>query len=333
MVLINQTAKELTAKIVYYGPGLCGKTTNLIRIYENLPEAQKGKMLCLSTKQDRTLFFDLLPVEAGKIRGQKIRFQLYAVPGQVFYNETRKMVLRNSDGIVFVVDSQKAVLESNRESFANLMENLRYNGIEPRSIPLLVQFNKLDLPDVLPVDILRRELGLEKYPHMEASALLGQGVVDTYRRIAKLILKKLRGKEDDVVGTLLHEVRAMTMEDTHPPGRPLGPIPMPDLPANYDRLEEVNLENLIEEHIRAAASNAPSRASSGEEEVEELPMEALMEEPPRPTQTMKDTKSRIHKPADPEAEAAAAAAPDLQSLRESLEKIRDLLGDVLAKLP
>jgi len=331
MVLINQTAKELTAKVVYYGPGLCGKTTNLIKIYETLPEAQKGKMLCLSTKQDRTLFFDLLPVEAGKIRGQKIRFQLYAVPGQVFYNETRKMVLRNADGIVFVVDSQKAMVESNRDSFANLMENLRHNNIEPKTLPLLVQFNKRDLPDVLPVEFLRKELGLEKYPHTEAAALLCQGVLDTYHRIAKLILKKLRGKEDDVVGALLHEVRAMTMEDTHPPGRPLGPIPMPDLPANYDRLEEVNLENLIEEHKRVAASAPVARASS-EEDIEELPMEALVEERPRPKQGLEDTHGRPRKPAEPEA-TASGSTPDLQALRETLEKIRGLINDLIAKLP
>jgi len=231
MVLINQAAKEITAKIVYYGPGLGGKTTNLIKIFEALPDSQKGKMLSLATKQDRTLFFDLLPVDAGKVKGQKLRFQLYTVPGQVFYNETRKMVLKNADGVVFVADSQKAMMESNRESFANLTENLRYNDIDPAAIPILVQFNKRDLPNVLPVGDLRKDLRLEKYPFTEASAFQGKGVLETYHSVAKLILKRLKGKEEDVVGPLLAEAKAKTLEDTHPPAsKDKGPIPQPPPP-------------------------------------------------------------------------------------------------------
>src|SRR5258705_4047670 len=164
MVLFNYSTKELTAKVVYYGPGLCGKTTNLQWIHEKTPIKNKGKMLSLATETDRTLFFDFLPIELGSIRGMKTRIQLYTVPGQVFYNATRRMVLKGADCVVFVADSQEPVLEANMESLKNLRENLEANEINTAEIAMVVQFNKRDLPNALPLEMLNERLNDANYP-------------------------------------------------------------------------------------------------------------------------------------------------------------------------
>jgi len=152
MVLFNYSTRELTAKIVYYGPGLCGKTTNLQYIHANLPGDVKGRMLSLATKTDRTLFFDFLPIDLGEIRGMKTRVQLYTTPGQVFYNETRKLVLKGADGIVFVADSQEQMMAANVESFRNLEDNLRGHGMRLQEMPHVIQFNKRDLPNLANIE-------------------------------------------------------------------------------------------------------------------------------------------------------------------------------------
>ena len=175
MVLFNHATREMTAKIVYYGPGLCGKTTNLMVIFDKLDPKQKGKMLSLATKTDRTLFFDLLPVDIGKVGAFNLKIQLYTVPGQVFYNETRKLVLKGADAVVFVADSQPSMVESTRESFANLLENLEQNNIDPNDTPIVIQFNKRDIPGVLPVEELQEALGFEGYPYTEAVGDQGRG--------------------------------------------------------------------------------------------------------------------------------------------------------------
>ena len=154
MVVLNPVKREMTAKIVYYGPGLCGKTTNLRFIYENLDETQRGRMLALSTETDRTLFFDFLPVDMGEVRGFRVRMQLYTVPGQVFYEETRKRVLRGADGIVFVADSQRSLWDANLDSFRQLQRNMRENGLNPTKIPIVLQYNKRDLPEVVSIEDL-----------------------------------------------------------------------------------------------------------------------------------------------------------------------------------
>src|SRR5438094_424148 len=151
MVLFNYATKEITAKIVYYGPGLCGKTTNLQFVYDSLPSNNKSKMLSLSTKTDRTLFFDFLPLDLGKIRGMRTKLQLYTVPGQVYYNSTRQLVLKGADGLVFVADSQDIALDANLESLQNLEDNLKRQGVRMREIPTVFQYNKRDLPNALPV--------------------------------------------------------------------------------------------------------------------------------------------------------------------------------------
>ena len=192
MVLFNYSTKELTAKVVYFGPGLCGKTTNLQWIHEKLPIKNKGKMLSLATEADRTLFFDFLPIELGTIRGMKTRIQLYTVPGQVFYNATRRMVLKGADCVVFVADSQEPMLDANLDSVANLKENLEANEIDADEIPTVLQYNKRDLPNSAPMDELKKVLNPTNVPEFEAVATTGVGVFDTLKAVAKLVLTELK---------------------------------------------------------------------------------------------------------------------------------------------
>jgi mutual gliding-motility protein MglA len=194
MVFFNYTTMELAAKIVYYGPGLCGKTTNLQYIYRKTAPKTRGEMVCLATETDRTLFFDLLPIKLGNIGGFNTRFQLYTVPGQVFYNSTRKLVLKGVDAVVFVADSQEPMLDANIESFENLEENLKEHNLEVTSIPLVLQYNKRDLPNTLPLAELDRYLNKHGFPRFEAVATVGKGVLTTLKEISKLTLKYIRRK-------------------------------------------------------------------------------------------------------------------------------------------
>jgi signal recognition particle receptor subunit beta len=185
MALFNHATKELTAKIVYYGPGLCGKTSNLKILHQRL-ERGAGKLLSLSTAQDRTIYFDLLPIELGNIKGYTVRFQVCTVPGQVFYNETRKIVLRGVDGLVFVVDSQWSMLSHNLECFQNLKENLHEEKISLETLPVVIQYNKRDLPSALSVEALQDSLGFHSYPYVETVASEGSGVIETFKLVSKL---------------------------------------------------------------------------------------------------------------------------------------------------
>jgi len=194
MVLFNYSTKELTAKVVYYGAGLCGKTTNLQWIHEKLPIKNKGKMLSLATETDRTLFFDFLPIELGSIRGMKTRIQLYTVPGQVFYNATRRMVLKGADCVVFVCDSQEAMIDANLESLENLRQNLEANEIDADEIPMVLQYNKRDLPNALPVEILNEKLNPRGLPFYEAVAVKGQGVEETLKGVTATVFRSLATK-------------------------------------------------------------------------------------------------------------------------------------------
>ncbi len=198
MVIYNAATRELTAKIVYYGPGLCGKTTNLKVLHDRLEPGTAGKLLNLQTQTDRTIYFDLLPVELGDIKGYKIRFQLATVPGQTAFNETRRVVLKGVDGIVFVADSQWTMLPKNLEAWQNLKDNLKVNAITFESIPVVVQYNKRDLADILAVDAMQEALGLSSYPFVEAVASAGRGVTETFKLISKLtfvdLLRRLQGR-------------------------------------------------------------------------------------------------------------------------------------------
>jgi signal recognition particle receptor subunit beta len=191
MVLFNYATKEITAKVVYYGPGLCGKTTNLQFVYDSLPSNNKSKMLSLATKTDRTLFFDFLPLDLGKIRGMRTKLQLYTVPGQVYYNSTRQLVLKGADGIVFVADSQDFALDANMESLQNLEDNLKRQGIRIREIPVVIQYNKRDLPNALPVAEIDKELNKLSAPKFESVATTGLGVEETLKGITQLVLAHL----------------------------------------------------------------------------------------------------------------------------------------------
>jgi signal recognition particle receptor subunit beta len=191
MVLFNYATKEITAKIVYYGPGLCGKTTNLQFVYDSLPSNNKSKMLSLATKTDRTLFFDFLPLDLGKIRGMRTKLQLYTVPGQVYYNSTRQLVLKGADGIVFVADSQDHALDANVESLQNLEDNLKRQGVRIRDIPVVIQYNKRDLPNALPVAQLDKEINKLQVPHYESVATTGLGVEEALKGITQLVLVHL----------------------------------------------------------------------------------------------------------------------------------------------
>lgn len=191
MVLFNYSTKEVTAKVVYYGPGLCGKTTNLKFIYESLPSNTRSKMISLATNQDRTLFFDFLPLELGTIKGMSVRLQLYTVPGQVFYNSTRQLVLKGADGVIFVADSQAFMEDANLESWNNLKENLLSHGLILKSFPHILQYNKRDLPDILTVEYLNLKLNEYGVPYFEAIATTGYNVESTLKEITKIVLQDL----------------------------------------------------------------------------------------------------------------------------------------------
>jgi signal recognition particle receptor subunit beta len=196
MVVFNYSGKEVSAKIVYYGPGLSGKTTNLEHIYGKVPERQRGKMVSMKTKTDRTLFFDFLPLSAGEINGFRTRFLLYTVPGQVYYNATRKLVLKGTDGVVFVADSDPELREANKESFANLEKNLAEYGMNTDSIPLVLQYNKRDVPNAMSIEALNADLNRGNWPIVEAVAMNGDGVFETFKAITRLVFQKMNERFD-----------------------------------------------------------------------------------------------------------------------------------------
>ena len=192
MTFINYASREINCKIVYYGPGLCGKTTNLQHIFESTAPQSRGKLISLATETDRTLFFDFMPLELGTVRGFKTRFHLYTVPGQVFYDASRKLILKGVDGVVFVADSQEERMDANVESLYNLEENLQAQGYDLMKLPYVLQLNKRDLPNVIPVEEITAELRRKEEPVVEAVASSGAGVFDTLKAVAKQVLTELR---------------------------------------------------------------------------------------------------------------------------------------------
>jgi mutual gliding-motility protein MglA len=274
MVLFNAATKELTAKIVYYGPGLCGKTTNLQHVYDTMPQDGRGKMLSLATQTDRTLFFDFLPIELGTIRGMKTRIQLYTVPGQVFYDATRKLVLRGADAVVFVADSQAPALESNKESFQNLIDNLKEQGVDLQSIPHVIQWNKRDTPNALPVAQLN--LGINRFgaPTFEACAMKGEGVKETLAGVAKLVLKSLADK----YGGGVIEAPGITDVATPPapvpaPAKKKTP-PAPPIVTRPLEVEELSAGEMLEEIEELPLPGQASKAA-----VPHMPHNSVVEVP------------------------------------------------------
>jgi len=197
MVQINFALREVNCKIVYYGPGLSGKTTNLEKIHEKASKKSVGELTSIATEGDRTLFFDFLPLDLGNVAGMKTKFQLYTVPGQVYYNATRKLVLQGCDGVVFVADSQTDKMSENIESLKNLAENLAENGLDLNDVPLVIQFNKRDLPNIMPVEEMSRQLNKYQAPVYEAVATTGQGIFPTLKAIAKQVLDSLNEAQGD----------------------------------------------------------------------------------------------------------------------------------------
>jgi len=351
MVLFNHATREMTAKIVYYGPGLCGKTTNLMVIFDKLDPKQKGKMLSLATKTDRTLFFDLLPVDIGKVGAFNLKIQLYTVPGQVFYNETRKLVLKGADAVVFVADSQPSMIDSTRESFANLIENLEQNNIDPNDTPIIIQFNKRDIPGVLSIDELQEQLAFEGYPYTEASAIKGEGVMETFHLVSKITAKhlyaRLQGKPIPIEKAEKAKPAAASKVEAQPEPEPEQPspnpfadsVPFPESPvdSSYDRMEEVSLEQLLSEgRERPATMSGNVAVPVDMDDVEELDAEAMV--------PIEDTAVAVAVMDEPEADDRVATLEqkvhslqsELDSLREEhrveIEEILRDLGDISARL-
>jgi mutual gliding-motility protein MglA len=232
MALVNHTTREINAKIVYYGPGLCGKTTNIHLIYHRIAPGQRGKLISLATETDRTLFFDFLPVELGTIKNYKVRFHLYTVPGQVFYNATRKLVLKGADGVIFVADSQRGMFDANIESLTNLRDNFADQGVDLDQFPMVIQFNKRDLPDVMSVEELNAALNPRGVPSFEAVAKTGDGVLKTFTAISKLVLQDMQKYPErhnftlgDIIG------KGGELPPVHPlPSKSPEPAPEPSMP-------------------------------------------------------------------------------------------------------
>ncbi len=231
MALVNHTTREINAKIVYYGPGLCGKTTNIHFIYHRIAPTQRGKLISLATETDRTLFFDFLPVELGTIKNYKVRFHLYTVPGQVFYNATRKLVLKGADGVIFVADSQRAMMDANLESISNLRDNLAEHGIDLDNFPIVIQYNKRDLPDVYGVDELNDSMNPKGVPFYEAVAMNGDGVLKTFTAISKLVLQDMQKHPERhslILGDMMGKGEQPAPKE--PPKIAPAPAPEPSIP-------------------------------------------------------------------------------------------------------
>ncbi len=346
MVLFNHATREMTAKIVYYGPGLCGKTTNLMVIFDKLDPKQKGKMLSLATKTDRTLFFDLLPVDIGKVGNFNLRMQLYTVPGQVFYNETRKLVIRGADSIVFVADSQPSMVDSTRESFLNLLDNMKENNIDPDDTPIVIQYNKRDIPGVLPIDELQEQLGLEGYPYHEASAIKGEGVMETFKLVSKITAKhlynRLKGKSEPIERKkpekAAKHAKPKTIAGTkkvplpppipEPEVSPFGDsIPFPEaspLDAGYEKMEEVSLEQLLEGRERPATMSGNVPIPVALDEVEELGAEELVDAPL--SVALMDEPEPFPPP------KAAAGNGQIAALENRVKQLEGSLKDILQTL-
>jgi len=237
MALVNYATREINAKVVYYGPGLSGKTTNIQYVFKKVQMKNKGKLISLSTQGDRTLFFDFLPVELGSIKGFKTRFHLYTVPGQVFYNSTRKMVLKGADGVVFVADSQKMMMEENLQSFENLKTNLTDMGIKIENFPVVIQYNKRDVPNVAPIEEMDQYMNPTGLPYFEASALSGDGVLKTLTAIVKFILHDLKHEPST------HSVDLEDYEDKEEPK----PAPVVETPAPLEPLPAQAAAPVMEE--------------------------------------------------------------------------------------
>jgi signal recognition particle receptor subunit beta len=319
-------------------------------IFDKLDPKSKGKMLSLATKTDRTLFFDLLPVDIGKVGNFNLKIQLYTVPGQVFYNETRKLVLKGADAVVFVADSQRSMVDSTKESFKNLLDNMRENQIDVDDTPIVVQYNKRDIPGVPPVEELEQLLGLEGFPHAEASALKGEGVMETFKLVSKMTAKhlfnRLKGKSEPIdrskklasgaspaksaPAAAKSKVPAPPppiMEEA-PPITPFADVPFPEATENplagYEKAEEVSLEQLLQEGRERPATFAGTVAVPIDDDVEEIGAEHMVEDTPAAVGLMDEPFPARKKSAAGGADVDAIRKQhrsELESILRDLEKL------------
>jgi signal recognition particle receptor subunit beta len=266
MALFNYATKEITIKIVYYGPGLSGKTTNLQHLHSIFDPSKRGKLLSLATEADRTLFFDFLPVEMGKISDFSIRIQLYTVPGQVRYNATRKLVLKGADAVVFVADSQREMKEQNIESLKNMRENLIANNINPDDTPLVLQYNKRDLTNISSAEEMTKDLNRDgKYEYREAVAIDGTGVEDTFHFITKLVMKGIAERHNVKIQPSAEIVEAVTEQKVHKR------VPPPEPPAEME-IERSNYEarEVMKEPLTAAREVTSTLGKRAVKEIAEV---------------------------------------------------------------
>jgi mutual gliding-motility protein MglA len=310
MVFFNYATMQMAAKVVYYGPGLCGKTTNLHHIYGRTAPGSRGEMVSLETETDRTLFFDLLPLDVGVIGGFKTRIQLYTVPGQVFYNTTRKLVLKGVDGIVFVADSQRAMKDANVESLANLKTNLAEIGIKLDEIPLVLQYNKRDLANILPLEELEESVNRERtHESYEACAVLGQGVFETLKAISRLTLRSLKKRMLGEEKPAPAKAAAAPAPTPPPAAKPAAsPPPPPPAPAPKAPVAEATAE--IEEAVEVEPgtfSNVPG-APTLAHELNQPPPTAFDGGDVETVQEFEQALDSLDAPL-PEAAPAAASAP------------------------
>ena len=287
MVSINYAFREISCKIVYYGPGLSGKTTNLQYVHQKVPGKTKGELISLATDADRTLYFDFLPINLGAIQGFATKFQLYTVPGQVYYNATRKLVLRGVDGLVFVADSQRAKMDENLESLKNLYDNLQEYGYDSDDLPLVIQYNKRDLPDVMSVEEMQAALNPQGLSYFEASAVNGTGVFDTVKMIIKLVLDKARrGSEIQTPSAEAAKTPAAEAAKT-PAVAPTPDVttaaPTPDVTTVASPAPASPPER---EPVPAVAQGAPAVEPSTSPVVAPAPAETIASAPPTPVTAM-----------------------------------------------
>jgi len=301
MVFFNWATMQMAAKIVYYGPGLCGKTSNLSYIYAKTSPDSRGEMVSLETESDRTLFFDLLPIEVGTIGGFKTRLQLYTVPGQVFYNTTRKLVLKGVDGLVFVADSQRPMRDANIESFQSLVENLEEFGLGISDVPIVLQYNKRDLSNILAIEELNADLNPDgDFRYEEASAVNGDGVITTLKEITKLTLKKLK------VRMTAPEGSTATTKIAAPTVRPVRP-PQPAPPISAQSLARAAEEGVGDQAATAGSETAHENAAIAMEAVEAIEAIEATEATEAPSAAEPDLASEGQS-ASPDVEAPADAA-------------------------
>jgi len=329
MVFFNYSTMQMAAKVVYYGPGLCGKTTNLHYIYGHTTQDSRGEMVSLETETDRTLFFDLLPLDVGSIAGFNTRIQLYTVPGQVFYNTTRKLVLKGVDGVVFVVDSQRAMLQANLDSFRNLEENLGEMGLAVDSLPLVLQYNKRDLADIYSIEELNQAINRHGWPYYETSAVSGQGVFETLKGISKytlLALKKRLGRTGADAPTRLSAPTAAGASPATPAaGAAGGAASLGQAPAP----QAANPSSAAALAAAAAAPPAPVAAASPSAPPSSSPPQV----PPAPG-VPSGADAAAPRPASPAAPAASAATPPAGVARSSAKRSsgKSRSFDVLSEL-